>query len=85
MWARVDHESLVIVLSAGGALLDRESLASLPDATVLWSRVEREASAACLAARVCHADRPEEFRVRLRRWGAAQGWVVTVAPCGRRS
>ncbi len=78
----VDHESLVILLSAGGSPLAADSLESLTGTAVTWSRVEREGSAACLAARVRHRDRPEEFRGRIRRWGAARGWAVTVAPCG---
>ena len=78
----MDHESLVIVLSAGGSPLDGESLDALVGTEVAWARVEREGSAACLAARVRHRDRPEEFGSRVRRWGAARGWAVTVAPCG---
>jgi len=79
----VDHESLVIVLSAGGSPLDGRSLDALAHAAVSWVRVEREGSAACLAARIRHGDPPEEFRDRVRALGAARGWVVTVAP-GRR-
>lgn len=71
---------MVIVLSAGGSPLEAGSLAALADATVAWVRVEREGGAACLAARVRHGDRPEDFRARVRRWGAARGWAVTVAP-----
>lgn len=77
----MDHESLLIVLSAVGSPLDGAALTALAGAVVTWSRVEREGEAACLAARVRHADRPEEFRQRVRQWGAARGWVVTVAPC----
>jgi len=79
----VDHESLVIVLSAGGSPLDGTALDGVAGVTVAWVRVEREGSAACLAARVRHGDPPEEFRDRVRALGAARGWVVTVAP-GRR-
>jgi hypothetical protein len=78
----VDHESLVIVLSTGGSPLDAESLARLPGAAVRWQRVEREGAAACVAARVRHADPPEEFRTRIREWGRVRGWAVTVARCG---
>ncbi len=76
----MDYESLLIVLSAGGSPLDGEALATLDATAVSWYRVEREGAAACLAARVRHADRPEQFRVRVRQWGAARGWAVTVAP-----
>jgi len=76
----VEHESLVIVLSAGGSPLDGASLDGVANATVVWVRVEREGSAACLAARVRHGDRAEDFRDRIRGWGAARGWTVTVAP-----
>jgi len=78
-WALVDHESLVIILSAGGSPLDGRSLCALADVAVVWARVECEGSAACLAARVRHGDPPDAFRDRVRRWGAAQGWAVTVA------
>jgi hypothetical protein len=77
----VDHESLVIVLSSGGSPLDAECLDSLPGVAIQWVRVEREGGSACLAARVRCADRPEDFRDRMRRWGAARGWAVAVAPC----
>lgn len=76
----MDHEAIVIVLSAGGARLDAGALADVAGAVVTWARVEREGSAACLAARVRHPDPPDEFRARVRRWAAARGWVVTVAP-----
>ncbi len=79
----VDHESLVIVLSAGGSPLDGAALDGLAGAAVQWVRVEREGDAACLAARVRHADPPDDFRGRLRAWGAARGWAVTVAPARR--
>jgi hypothetical protein len=78
----VDHESLVIVLSSGGLTLDDGSLAELPGAAVRWQRVEREGTAACVAARVRHGDPPEEFRARIREWGRVRGWAVTVARCG---
>jgi hypothetical protein len=77
----VDHESLVIVLSNGGAPLDGESLAGLPGAAVRWQRLEREGTAACVAARVRHGDPPEEFGARIREWGRVRGWAVTVARC----
>ena len=79
----MEHESLVIILSVGGSPLDRLALGGLPRVVVTWVRVEQEGEAACLAARVRHADPVDDFRDRLRRWGAARGWAITVAP-GRR-
>jgi hypothetical protein len=79
----VEHASLVIVLASGGSPLDAAALDALADVVVRWVRVEREGDAACLAARVGHADPPDRFRDRVRAWGAARGWAVTVAP-GRR-
>ena len=73
----------MIVLSAGGSPLDAAALELLADTRVLWVRVEREGAAACLAARIRHGDARDDFQDRLRRWGAARGWAVTVAP-GRR-
>jgi hypothetical protein len=76
------HESVVVVLATGGAKLEGDALDTLPETVVTWSRIEREGRVACLAARVRHPDSGTEFRVRVRQWGAARGWGVTVAPCG---
>jgi len=75
----MEHEALVIILSAGGSPLTGDTLDALPDVCATWVRVEREGDAACLAARVRHGDAPDQFRDRIRRWGAARGWTVTVA------
>jgi hypothetical protein len=80
----VDHESLLIILSLGGSPLERTALGALTDVMVTWVRVEREGETACLAARVLHGDPPDAFRERVRRWGAARGWAITVASGGRR-
>lgn len=86
MYSRVvEYESVVVILATGGpgvAPLARDALDALPATRVTWMRIEREASVACLAARVRHADPPSEFRVRVREWGMARGWGLTVAPCG---
>jgi hypothetical protein len=76
----VEHESLVVVLCAGGAQLERDALDTLDATRVTWVRLEREGDAACLAAHVRHRDPPDDFRARMQRWGAARGWSVTVAP-----
>ena len=78
----MNYESVLVVLATSGATLERDALDALPETTVTWCRVEREGRVACLAARVCHQDAISEFRVRVRQWGAARGWGVTVAPCG---
>jgi hypothetical protein len=75
----MEHDSLVIILSSGGARLERDALDTLDATHVTWVRVEREGDATCLAARVRHPDPPDEFRARTRRWGAARGWSVAVA------
>src|SRR2546426_10460785 len=80
-WASVDHESLVIILSAGGSPLDGGSLAALSDASVVWVRGECEGRAACLAARVRHGDLPDAFRDRGRRVGGAPGGGAAVGSC----
>jgi len=88
----MEHESLVIILSSGGSPLEAGALDALGGVRVSWARVEREGGAACLAARVRFGGReggggegrgeaPAEFRERIRRWGAARGWTVTVASC----
>ncbi len=73
---------MVVILATGGAMLERDALDTLAEASVTWVRVEREGGVACLAARVRHTDPVMEFRVRVRQWGEARGWGVTVAPCG---
>ena len=78
----MEYESVVVVLATGGAVLERDALDTLDGTTVTWIRVEREGRVACLAARVRHSDPVMEFRVRVRQWGVARGWGVTVAPCG---
>jgi hypothetical protein len=78
----VEYESVVVVLATGGASLERDALDTLEGTAVTWVRLEREGRVACLAARVRHTDPVIEFRVRVRDWGAARGWGVTVAPCG---
>ena len=78
------YESVVVALATGGggAFLEPDALAALPETTVTWCRMEREGRVACLAARVRHSDAVTEFRIRVRQWGAARGWGVTVAPVG---
>lgn len=78
----MEYESVVVVLATGGAVLERDALDTLDATTVTWIRVEREGRVACLAARVRHADPVSDFRLRMRQWGVARGWGVTVAPCG---
>jgi hypothetical protein len=78
----MSYESIVVVLATGGASLERDALDALPETTVTWFRIEREARVACLAARVRHQDPVPEFRVRVQQWAGPRGWGVTVAPCG---
>ena len=75
---------MVVILATGasGTPLERDALDALEGTSVTWVRVEREGSARCLAARIRHADPADQFRVRIREWGVARGWAVTVAPCG---
>jgi len=77
----VPYESLLVLLARRGDSLDSDVLTSLEDAQPTWVRVEREGASACLSARVCHAEPPEVFRDRVRRWAADRNWAVTVAPC----
>ena len=76
----VEYESLIVVLAARCTPPDADTLATLQSTQVVWQRLEREGRSVCLAARVRHQDRPEDFRVRVRGWGAERGWAVTVAP-----
>jgi len=76
----MDFESLIVVLAARGIAPDASTLESLAGIRVVWLRLEREGQSVCLAARIRHQDRPDDFRVRVRGWGAANGWAVAVAP-----
>ena len=80
----MERESVVVILATGrdAIPLERDALDALEGTVVTWVRVEREGEARCLAARVRHADPADQFRVRIRAWGVARGWSVTVAPCG---
>ncbi len=69
------------MLAGRGESIDPEVLDSLEEARPQWVRLEREGDSACLAARLCHAEPPEVFRDRVRRWAARRKWAVTVAPC----
>lgn len=75
------YESLLLLLALRGAALDPDALRALENSALVWVRVEREGRSACLVARMRHGDPPEQFRTRVRGWGAARGWAVTVAPC----
>lgn len=75
------YESLLLLLALRGAALDPDALHALEDSSLVWVRVEREGASSCLVARVRHGDPPDQFRIRVRGWGATRGWAVTVAPC----
>jgi hypothetical protein len=76
----MDFESLIVVLAARGIPPDAATLESLTGIRVVWLRLEREGQSVCLAARIRHQDRPDDFRARVRGWGTAHGWAVAVAP-----
>ena len=76
----VEYESLLVLLAARSTPPDADALETLHGIRIVWLRLEREGQSVCLAARVRHRDRPEDFRARVRGWGAARGWAVTVAP-----
>src|SRR5439155_664033 len=66
-------------LDTGITYVNAPTIGAEADGAVVWVRLECEGNAACLAARVRHADPPDAFRHRVRRLGAARGWAVTVA------
>ena len=81
----MQYESLIVVLAAGekGSVpLDPDALDTLEGIAVAWMRIEREGEVGCLAARVRHPDPAPGFGERVRAWGRARGWAVTVAPSG---
>ncbi|HEX4561943.1 MAG TPA: hypothetical protein VH113_08955 [Gemmatimonadales bacterium] len=79
--AHTIRESLVIILNAGGSPLDDDALREFDGVSPVWVRVEREGRSSCLAARVRHVESLALLGVRIREWGGARGWTVTVAPC----
>jgi hypothetical protein len=76
--------SVAVILSAGGAQLDLPALEGLPEARLVRAEIARGESAACVAATLEHECPHGELAGALRRWAAARGWIVTVAPVGGR-
>ena len=76
----MQHRSIAVILSAGGAQLDLRALEDLPGATVVRAEFARSERAACVAATLEHQCPPRELLTVLKPWAAGRGWLVTVAP-----
>jgi len=74
------ERSVAVILSVGGAALDRRALEDMPLATVIRAEFAWEEHAACVAATVEHECPAMELARALRPWAAGRGWSVTVAP-----
>jgi len=72
--------SLVILVSAGGSLLDRLAVSSLPGGRILEADFAAAETACCAALRLSHDCSREELQAGLRVWAGARGWLVAVAP-----
>jgi len=74
------HSSIVVILSAGGSILDLEALADMPQARVVQANLASGEKAACVAATLEHDCSQADLREALKVWAAGRGWSVTVAP-----
>ncbi len=77
------HQSVAVILSAGGAVLDREALADLPLGRVVRAEFAVGERAACAALTVAHRCSVTDLTVAVREWARARGWSVTIAPLVR--
>lgn len=77
------NQSVAVILSAGGAVLDLHALADLPGARVVRAEFAWGERSACAAATVEHDCSAAELARTLRPWAAGRGWSVTVAPLAR--
>jgi len=81
----MSHQSVAVILSVSGAVLDWDALADLPLARLVRAEFARGELAGCVAATLEHDCDAVDLAVALRRWAAGRGWSVTVAPLsGRR-
>ena len=74
------HQSVAVILSVSGALLDWDALADLPSARLVRAEFARGEHAGCVAATLEHDCDSADLAADLRRWAAGRGWSVTVAP-----
>jgi len=80
--AAVARQSVAVILSAGGAVLDLHALSDLPRARLVRAEFARGGRAACVAATLEHDCGSRELLAALRPWASGRGWSVTVAPLG---
>ncbi len=76
----MSSRSIAVILSAGGAELDLESLSEIPRARLVRAEFARGERAACVAATLEHDCPSGELLSVLRPWASGRGWLVTVAP-----
>ena len=78
------RQSIAVILSAGGAVLDLRALGDLPGARVVRAEFAWGNRAACVAATLEHECASEELLAALKPWAGGRGWSVTIAPLGGR-
>ncbi|HWP36127.1 MAG TPA: hypothetical protein VNL18_01110 [Gemmatimonadales bacterium] len=74
------RQSVAVILSVNGAVLDWDALADLPASRLIRAEFARGERAGCVAATLEHECEPADLTLALRRWASARGWSVTVAP-----
>jgi hypothetical protein len=73
--------SIVILVSAGGSLLDRLAVRNVPGSRIVEADFAAAETVCCAALRLSHECTREELQAGLREWAGARGWSVAVAPC----
>ncbi|HXV85500.1 MAG TPA: hypothetical protein VD793_02320 [Gemmatimonadales bacterium] len=74
------QQSVAVILSVSGMVLDWNALADLPRARLIRAEFARGDRAGCVAATLEHDCDPADLAAALRQWAAGRGWSVTVAP-----
>lgn len=71
--------SIVIIVSAGGAVLDEAAVRDVPGGRVVEVDIAAAELGWCAALRMAHDCSREDLGRVLRTWAGARGWSVAVA------
>jgi hypothetical protein len=72
-------QSIVIIVSAGGAVLDEAAVRDVPGGRLVEVDIAAAEVGWCAALRMAHDCPREELGRALRAWAGARGWSVAVA------
>ena len=75
-----NHESIAVIVNAGGAVLDDRALDDMPLGRVIEADFAVAELATCVAVRLAHDCPRERLVSELRSWASARGWSMAVAP-----